>query len=180
MFNLRTRRRGTVTSRLLVMLALLALAGTACSDLDGALPVDVPDAGDEEPAEGEGAAVEDDDTSADDEAVDDGEGATGEDATDDGADDAAGDDAAGDDAAADGDGDDAAADGDEAAGDDAGAEVPADAGDDAGAGVDPITADDVREVCGDPDATAATAEELAPLVNLTPETFETLACDAVS
>lgn len=166
MFNLRTRRRGTVTSRLLVMLALLALAGTACSDLDGALPVDVPDAGDEEPAEGEGAAVEDDDTSADDEAVDDGEGATGEDATDDGADDAAG--------------DDAAADGDEAAGDDAGAEVPADAGDDAGAGVDPITADDVREVCGDPDATAATAEELAPLVNLTPETFETLACDAVS
>lgn len=168
MFNLRTRRRGTVTSRLLVMLALLALAGTACSDLDGALPVDVPDAGDEEPAEGEGegAAVEDDDTSAADEAVDDGEGATGEDATDDGADDAAG--------------DDAAADGDEAAGDDAGAEVPADAGDDAGAGVDPITADDVREVCGDPDATAATAEELAPLVNLTPETFETLACDAVS
>lgn len=163
MFNLRTRRRGTVTSRLLVMLALLALAGTACADLDGALPVDVPEAGDEEPAEGEGegSGAEDDDASAD-----------GEDTTDDGADDAT-----------DGDGDDAAGDGDDAAGDDgddAGAEVPAAAGDDAGGGVDPITADDVGEVCGDPDASAATAEELAPLVNLTPETFETLACAAVS
>jgi len=155
MFILRTRRHGTVTSRLLVMLALFALAGTACSDLEGALPIDVPEAGDETPA----------DEAADEAPAEDGAG-------DDGVDE--GDDAAGDDAEA--PADDAA--GDDAAGDDAVDEAPVDDGSAEDAGVEPITADDVREVCADPEASAVTAEELAPLVNMTPETFEVLACAA--
>jgi hypothetical protein len=163
MFNLRTRRHGTVTSRLLVVLALFALAGTACSDLEGALPIDVPEAGDETPADeaADEAPAED---GAGDDAVDEGEDAAGDDAE-----------APADDAA-DG-GDDAA--GDDAAGDDAVDEAPVDDGSAEDAGVEPITADDVREVCADQEASAVTADELAPLVNMTPETFEALACAAL-
>ena len=168
MLNLRTRRHGTVTSRLLVMLALLALAGTACSDLEGALPIDVPEAGDETPA----------DEAADEAPADD---AAGDDAADEG------DDAADDDAADEAPADDAAGEGGDAAGDDAAGdggdtadEAPVDDGSAEDTGVEPITADDVREVCADPDASVATAEELAPLVNMTPETFEALACAGLS
>lgn len=178
MSNLRTRRHGTVTSRLLVMLALLALAGTACSDLEGALPIDVPEAGDETPAD-EAADEAPADDAAGDDAADEGDDAADDDAADEApADDAAGEggDAAGDDAA----GDDAAAD--DAAGDggDTADEAPVDDGSAEDTGVEPITADDVREVCADPDASVATAEELAPLVNMTPETFEALACAGLS
>ena len=163
MFILRTRRHGTVTSRLLVMLALFALAGTACSDLEGAFPIDVPEAGDETPADeaaDEAPAAED---GAGDDGVDESDDAAGDDAE-----------APADDAAD--EGDDAA--GDDAAGDDAVDEAPVDDGSAEDAGVEPITADDVHEVCADPEASAVTAEELAPLVNMTPETFEVLACAA--
>ena len=121
MCNVRIRR-GALTPKLLTMLALLMLLGTACSDLDGVLPGGVPEAGSEA-------------------------------AEDDAAGDAADDDAAQDDGAA----DDGAA----------------------GGSVEPITGEDVREVCSDAEATAITAEELAPLVNLTPAAFEALACGAV-
>jgi hypothetical protein len=134
MFNLRTTRRRATTHRLLILLALFALAGTACSD-DGTLPIDLqPPSGDAAPEEP--SASEETSEPAAEEPPDDAEA--------------------------------------EEPADDAAADEPAD---DAEA-VEPITADDVAEVCADEEARAATAEELAPIVGLSPETFESVACSS--
>jgi hypothetical protein len=139
MLTARIRTYAT-TSRLLVLLALFALGGTACSDLEGALPID------DLPGASEDASEDPADTEADDEASE----------------------PASDPPEADGD---AAAE-DEAAADDA------EAADDAGA-VEPITAADIEEICADEEASATTAEELAPLVGTTPAAFQELVCSSL-
>lgn len=108
MLAARTIRTHAKTSRLLVLLALFALGGTACSDLEGVLPVGDP-AGTSEEASEDPAAAED----------------------------------------------------------------AADA-------VEPITTEDVERICADEDASAATAEELAPLIGTTPAAFEELVCSSVA
>jgi hypothetical protein len=133
MLTARIRTYAT-TSRLLVLLALFALGGTACSDLEGALPID------DLPGASEDASEDPADTEADDEASE----------------------PASDPPEADGD---AAAE-DEAAADDAGA-------------VEPITAADIEEICADEEASAVTAEELAPLVGTTPAAFQELVCSSL-
>lgn len=46
--------------------------------------------------------------------------------------------------------------------------------------VEPITTEDIERICADEDASATTADELAPLVGTTPETFEELVCSSVA
>lgn len=58
MLNLRAVLRGVMTSRMLVVLALLTLVGTAC-DVEGVSPVDPPAADDGDASDGSGAGTED-------------------------------------------------------------------------------------------------------------------------
>jgi hypothetical protein len=135
MLAARTIRTYAKTSRLLVLLALFALGGTACSDLEGLLPIGEPVGTSEEASEDPAAAEE------------------------------AGDAEGGDDAAA--------------------ADTPSEDGtaaadDEAAAPVEPITTEDIEDICADEEASAVTAEELAPLVGTTPAAFQELVCSSVA
>jgi hypothetical protein len=129
MLNLRTTGRHAMTWRLLILIAVFAFAGSACSaaDLEGLIPTDEPPEAEEEPPAAEDPSEEPSEP---------------------------------------------ADSGDEA--EPAEPEAPAD---DAEA-VEPITADDVERVCADEEARATTAQELAPLVGLSPATFESVACSS--
>jgi hypothetical protein len=129
MFNRRTTGRHATAWRLLMLLAVFALVGSACSDadLEGLFPNDDPPAAEGGEAEEEPPAAEEPSEEPS-----------------------------------------------EPAGDAGGEAEPAD---DAEA-VEPITAEDVARVCADAEARATTAEELAPLVGLSAETFESVACES--
>ena len=124
MLTARTNRTKATIPRL-VLLALLALGGTACADAGGLLPIDeLPGAG-EEASEDPSAAEGDDEASEP-------------------------------------------------------ADEPSDAPADDAEAVEPITTEDIERICADEDASATTADELAPLVGTSPEAFEDLVCSSVA